>query len=99
MLSKQAAIQLMEECAQSLHRSGIIEQPFEIKAGAILYGEGSPLDSIGFVTFVTSVEERLNEKLGGDLVIALLEIDDFDDSAPQLTVDRFADYLVRIAAK
>lgn len=99
MFSKQDAIQLMEECAQSLHRSGIIEQPFEVKAGAVLYGEGSPLDSIGFVTFVTSVEERLNEKLGGDIVIALLEIDDFDDSSPQLTVDRFADYVVRITAK
>lgn len=98
MLTKEAALELMRECADSLLRSDMIEKPIDLTPSALLYGEGSNLDSIGFVTFVTGVEERLNEKLGGDLVIALLDIDDFDDSSPQLTVDRFADYLVRLAA-
>lgn len=98
MLNKETALQLMRECADSLLRSDMIEQPIDLTPSALLYGEGANLDSIGFVTFVTGVEERLNEKLGGDLVIALLDIDDFDDSAPMLTVDRFADYLVRLAA-
>ena len=76
MLNKETALQLMRECADSLLRSDMIEQPIDLTPSALLYGEGANLDSIGFVTFVTGVEERLNEKLGGDLVIALLDIDD-----------------------
>jgi acyl carrier protein len=98
MLDKEFALRLMRECADSLLRSGMIESPIDLAPNSLLYGDGANLDSIGFVTFVTGVEELMNEKLGGDRVIALLDIDDFDDSAPMLTVDRFADYLVRLAA-
>jgi|LauGreDrversion4_2_1035121.scaffolds.fasta_scaffold745313_2 acyl carrier protein len=98
MLTKEMALQLMSECADSLLRSNVIQDPIDLTPGAFLYGDAANLDSIAFVSFITDVEERLNEKYGGDLVIALLDIDDFDDSAPVLTVDRFADYLVRLTA-
>jgi hypothetical protein len=98
MLTKEMALQLMRDCADSLLRSGMIGAPIDLTPSAMLYGDAANLDSIAFVSFITGVEERLNEKYGRDLVIALLDIDNFDDSAPMLTVDRFADYLVRLTA-
>lgn len=98
MFTKDDAMQLMSRCSESLHRSGIIDQPVDLKPETVLFGEGSPMDSIGFVTFVTSVEEELNALLGKDVVIAFLDIEDFDESAPALTVDRFSEYLVQVAA-
>jgi acyl carrier protein len=95
-VNKSEIIEIMRESADSLHRSKMLETKLDMAAGTLLFGEDSPLDSLGFVTFVTEVEDRLNQKTGKDLVIAVLEIDGFDENQPQLTVDKLADYLVKL---
>lgn len=97
-MTKDEIIALMAESANALHETGLVDQAFHVTPGALVFGEGSPLDSIGFVTFVTDVEERLCAKTGKDIVVALLDIDNFDESTPMLSVDKLSDYLVRLVA-
>jgi hypothetical protein len=90
-------IKLMRESLDGLRSSGIIEQPFELAPDTVIFGTDSPLDSIGFVTFVTDMEDRLAVATGKDISIALLDIDDFDENNPHLTARRLADFLVRLS--
>jgi len=64
----------------------------------VIFGADSPLDSIGFVTFVTDMEDRLSAATGKEISITLLDIDDFNESDPHLTVKRLADFLVRLSS-
>jgi hypothetical protein len=50
------------------------------------------------VTFVTDMEDRLSAATGKEISITLLDIDDFNESDPHLTVKRLADFLVRLSA-
>lgn len=95
-MNKDQIIAIMAESATSLHESGLIAEKFEVTPTALVFGEGSPLDSIGFVTFVTDVEERLCAATNKDIAVAVMDIDNFDESNPVLSVDKLADYLVRL---
>ncbi len=98
MLSKEQAMTMMQESVDGLQRGGIISETFPLTPDMVIFGSDSPLDSIGFVTFITDVEERLNAATGKDLCITLLDIDNFDENDPSLSVDLLADYLVRLGA-
>lgn len=97
-MTKEEIIAIMAQSARELQETGLIQEKFEIHAGSVVFGEESPLDSIGFVTFVTDVEERLVAATNKDIAVALLDIENFDESTPVLSVDKLADYLVRLVA-
>ncbi len=99
MTDKDQILGLLRESVQSLRRSGIIEVEMEVEADTVLLGTGSSLDSMGFVTFVTDVEERLNRATGKDLYIVLTELEELYPGAAQLTASMFADYLVQLSAQ
>ena len=98
MLEKDTILSLLQESIQSLRRSGIIEAAIDVNGETVLLGAGSSLDSMGFVTFVTDVEERLNRETGKDLYIVLTELEERYPGAPALSASMFADYLVTLAA-
>ncbi|MBV8716029.1 MAG: hypothetical protein JOZ65_13280 [Chloroflexi bacterium] len=89
---------LMQDSLDSLQRSGVIEQRLQLEPETILFGSDSPLDSIGFVTFVTDVEDRFSQQQGKDIAITLLDIDNFNENDPHLSAGRLAQYLERLAA-
>jgi acyl carrier protein len=99
MLEKDAIVGLLRESIDSLRRSGIIEADIDVQPQTVLLGSGSSLDSMGFVTFVTDVEERLNRETGKDLYIVLTELEELYPGASELTASMFADYLVKLAAQ
>jgi hypothetical protein len=98
MMRNDDMINLMRESIEGLSSSGIVETPFELAEETVIFGSDSPLDSISFVTFITDMEERLGLLTGKDISITLLDIDDFNESDPHLTVKRLADFLVRLSA-
>lgn len=98
MLSKSEVMVLMQESIDSLKRSGLIEVALPVSDSAVLLGHESSLDSMGFVTFITDVEERLNRKTGKDVYIVLTDLQEKYPDAPQLSGAMFADYLVSLAA-
>ena len=93
MLQKPEVIALLQDSLQSLRRSGIVETDANIESETVLFGAGSFLDSIGFVTFVTDVEERLNRRTGRDVYIILTDLEELYPGSQQLTASMFADYL------
>lgn len=97
MLTREDVITMMRESIEGLLRSGIIENSFSMAEDTIVFGINSPLDSIGFVTFITDLEERLCAATGKDIVVSLMEMDDFNENEPHLTVKRLADFIFHLA--
>ena len=93
-MKKERAFELIQEALHSMRESELIEEEVIIDADTILLGAGSPLDSIGFVTFITDLEERLIKETNQDLYIVLDEVDDFNANNPSLVVDVLAKYIV-----
>ena len=97
MVEKERALELIQESVEGLIRGGIIEKSFVVENGTVLLGMGSPLDSLGFVTFVTDLEERLiDETDNDDLYLTLDEIQGFNMDNPNLTVEIFVDYMTSL---
>ena len=94
MVGAERALELIKETVESLIRSGVIETAFEVANTTVLLGMGSQLDSLGFVTFITDLEERLIDETGNDdLYFTLDDIEGFNMDNPNLTVGIFVDYM------
>lgn len=96
MLTRDDVITTMRDSVEGLTRSGIIETSISLAEDTVVFGVNSPLDSIGFVTFMTDLEERLSTTTGKEIVISLMEMDDFNENEPFLTVKRLADFLLKL---
>jgi hypothetical protein len=83
----------------SLRRSGVVKTDIDVQPDSVLFGTGSSLDSIGFVTFVTDVEERLNRATGKDIYVVLTDLEELYPGASELTAGMLADYLFRLSAE
>jgi len=93
---KEIALGLIKDSFDSLSRSGTIEGQVNMKPDLVVLGSGSPLDSIGFVTFVTELEDRIQAKTNEEHYLVLSDINDFNINNPALTVDVLAQYLVKL---
>ena len=96
MLTTDLALKIVHDSFESLQRSGTIEKEVAINTDTVLLGSGSFLDSIEFVTFVSEVEERLEDETGDVNFIVLNDIAEFNINRPELTVEIFAQYLVKL---
>jgi hypothetical protein len=96
MLDQNSAIEMMQECLDSLARSGTINHAVKLKPEAELLGPNALLDSIGFVTFVTDLEDRLQAKFNKECYLVLNEIADFNVNSPSLTIDTLARYILKL---
>jgi hypothetical protein len=93
------AIQLIKESFESLSRSGLLEQDVDVKADTVLLGSGSVLDSMGFVTFVTDLEDRLTRETGEDIFLVLNEIHEFSVDSAYLSVNILACYCAKLTGE
>lgn len=98
MIAYDRALQLIQNSFSSLGRSGLIDEEVAVRADTVLLGPGSPLDSIGFVAFVTDLEDRLNRETRHDIVLRLNAIHDFNADNPALSVDTLARYIGQLTA-
>jgi hypothetical protein len=96
MLTKDGAFGLIQDVVDSLHKTGLIDEAMPIRPETVLLGEGSPLDSIAFVTFVTEMEDRLSRQSGREVFISLEDIQALDIDNPRLDVSSFAEYVTRL---
>ena len=92
---------MIQDSFDSLTRSEVIklDEKIIITDEIVLLGSGALLDSMGFVTLVTDLEDRMEQKVGSECYIELNEISDFDISSPRLTIGTLTQYLVKIAQK
>lgn len=93
-MTKENAVQILQESFSSLHRSGILENEITVQEGTVILGSGSPLDSLAFVTFITDLEDRISNETGKEFYLVLTEIHEFNGENQCLTAGRLADYIV-----
>lgn len=96
MLSQSDALNLIRDSLDSLERSGSLEQKIHVQEQTVLLGSGSSLDSLGFVTFITDLEDRLQQETQQEHYLVLTEISQFNINSPSLTVGALANYIVQL---
>lgn len=92
-MTKLEASQLIEEIVNNLLEADAINPIENFGDTSVLLGEGAVLDSISFITFITDVEDKIQEVTGKELYLVLSEIDNFNVDNPNLTADGLANYI------
>lgn len=91
-----ASVDTIREAIAGLHRSGILETDVNVTPGTVLLGEGSPLDSLSFVTLMSDIEERLSAQTGREVFLLFDEIHEFNPDKSSLTVATLAAFMDRL---
>lgn len=92
-------VTLIRDTFESLQRSGIILATVPFSEETVLLGSGSELDSLGFVTFISDLEERISDAAGTEMYLVLDEISNLNLNNPSLTVRALATYIAEISSK
>jgi hypothetical protein len=90
------ALELMQDSFDSMMRSGLLENEVEVSPETVLLGVGSSLDSLGFITFFSDLEERISEDSGQDHFLVLTEIHEFNTEQAFLSAGALAQYIEKI---
>lgn len=93
MITNENTYKLINDCIDSLIRSGSIDLIENFSRDTVILGAGSVLDSISFVTFITEVEDRIQSETGEEFYLVLNEIDAFNINNPNLTIGGLSDYI------
>jgi len=90
------ALQLMQDSFDSMQRSGMIEEAISVTPDTIILGTGSSLDSLGFVTFISDLEERVSAVTGTEHYLILTEIHETNADQVFLSAGVLAVYIEKI---
>ena len=93
-----SALKLMQDSFDSMQRSGMMEDVVTVTPDTVILGSGSSLDSLGFVTFISDLEERICAESGMELYLVLTEIHDFNADQAFLSTGTLAQYIEKITA-
>jgi hypothetical protein len=97
MIDRKEALRLIEASLASLARSGVLDKQISASTDTVLLGSGSDLDSLGFVTFITDLEDRIQQRTQQEHYLVLNEIAQFNIDRPELTVGVLVRYIVSLA--
>lgn len=95
-MTREAALQMMADVLEGLRRSDMAEPGRPLDADSVLIGPGAVVDSVGFVTLVAEIEDRLNRERDEPLELILTEIWQFNINNPSLSAGILADYCSKI---
>jgi hypothetical protein len=93
-MEKKDVFDIMQEAINSMFRSGVLKEEQEIQGTTVILGGGSALDSIGFVTFVSELEDRVCENTGKEIFFALDDIHKYSAGQNYLSAEALAAYVV-----
>ena len=96
-MTEERALELIFAALGELKKTKMLGLDVELNKETILLGVGSPLDSIGFVTFITDLEERISSEANKDLYLVLDEINQFNINLPHLCLGALAKYCVKLS--
>lgn len=95
MLNENYFLEIIKSVFDDLFEIGTINTKIVVDQSTVILGNSSLLDSIGFVTFITSLEEKINDKVNDDYQIMLNEIHEFNIGNPFLDVKTLINYLLK----
>ena len=90
------ALQLMQESFDSMQRSGMLDDAVVVNSDTVILGSGSALDSLGFVTFISDMEERVSDAAGQEHYLILTDIHDFNAEQSFLSAGTLAQYIEKL---
>ena len=96
-ITNSEATKIITNSIASLVRSGTISTSDDINAETVLLGRGSVLDSLGFITLVTDLEDRLEAVICRETYLVLDDINEFNINNPALTVAVLAQYIEKLS--
>lgn len=98
-MDEKRALQLMQDAFDSMHRSGMLDETISVVPSTVILGSGSALDSLGFVTFISDMEERVSAEAGRDHYLILTEIHEFNAEEAFLSTGTLARYIEKITGQ
>ncbi|HMV25245.1 MAG TPA: hypothetical protein PLH27_06905 [bacterium] len=98
-MNTEQILNVIQESFDSLTRSGLIASQVQVTPDLVILGNGSPLDSMAFVTLFTDLEERIATASGKDIFLVLDEIEGFNINNPFLSAETIAGYIVGLIQK
>jgi acyl carrier protein len=99
VIARTRALAFMQETLDGLHSGGLVAERIQVTEDTRLLGSGSSLDSIGFVTFITDLEERLTTEAKRDVPLLFNELHEFNAGNPHLSAGVLARYIESITSK
>ena len=96
MLQRNEILTIVQEVFKGLEESGVITGKVELNENTVLLGGGAVLNSIGFVTMFTDLEDRLGERTGKEIYLLLDEIHEFNQGNTFLTVGVLLSFIEKI---
>ena len=96
MISEQRVKELIFKSLQEIKNLDLVRENFDFNDNSVLLGDGGSLDSIAFVTFVTDLEEKIEDEIGKEFVLKLQEIHDLNVGKTALIVGDMARLVAKI---
>ncbi|GBF48840.1 outer membrane protein TolC [Leptospira ryugenii] len=90
------ALQIMQSSLDSLKESEVIKVSIKVTPELVLLGKGSPFDSLGFVTLMTEMEDRMSRLTGQDIFFNIMEVSNFNIDNPFLSAQAFGEYMISL---
>ena len=91
------SLSVIRDAFARLHDGGVLEAKIAVTPATVLLGTGSSLDSLGFVSVMSEIEDRLTAATGREVALLFDEIHAFNPDKSSLTVgtlSRFIDHLL-----
>ena len=95
-MTREKALQLMQDSLDSLQRSGVTKERIDVSPDTVILGSRSSLDSLGFVTFISDLEERVSLESGKEHYLVLGDIHSLNTDQTFLSAAILAEYIERI---
>ena len=98
MRNNEKIIQSIIEAIDELNEQLPEESKLKKSIDTPLFGKGSSLDSLGLVSLITTIEQKIEENLGMSATL-LEDIVDLENDNPFKTINTLADYVTFVLEK
>jgi len=98
MSNKEKIMESIIEAIDELNEQLPEESRLQKSIDTPLFGQGSMLDSLGLVSLVTTLEQKIEKNLGKNTTL-LEDIVGLDDDNPFRTINALADYVTLVLEK
>ena len=95
-MTHEQALSVMQEVFNSMKTSGMFTEDSNLDADTVILGVGSRFDSLGFVTFISDLEERVSDVAGDEIYLILTDIHNFNKDKTVLSASTLAAFIESI---
>jgi hypothetical protein len=95
-MTHEQALSVMQEVFNGMKTSGMFDENSNLDSDTVILGVGSNFDSLGFVTFISDLEERVSDVAGDEIYLILTDIHDFNKDKTVLSASTLSEFIENI---